>query len=317
MLKSRLAAVLVFGGVLHVFGTIWIVVIPFWAWLSSVWGIFKLAAYNVLALTVFFCYFKSLLTDPGTVPPGWTPEGAEVDLEMAKSRRETIRRDFRIKIRYCSICQHYKPPRTHHCKICNRCVLKMDHHCPWLNNCIGFFNQKYYLLFLLYFVLHSIFASIIFGTWIYEIYHQSFKATHEIKKEEIAEEENLHLKLSMVAISITYLLISTSAMLTILSKQIPLVLQNLTSIEIWEKYWAEQDCHILGLKYNYPWNLGYFENLKEVFGHSVLSWPVPSLPEGDGVNFRGNGKPETEPLEGGTRETPPEQLSSPPTIETT
>ena len=44
----------------------------------------------------------------------------------------------------------YKPDRTHHCSICAECVLKMDHHCLWVGNCIGFYNHKYFMLFLFY-----------------------------------------------------------------------------------------------------------------------------------------------------------------------
>lgn len=58
----------------------------------------------------------------------------------------------------CNRCDTYRPARSHHCRICKRCVRKLDHHCPWINNCVGEFNQKYFILFLFYIGVTSIYA---------------------------------------------------------------------------------------------------------------------------------------------------------------
>jgi palmitoyltransferase len=52
--------------------------------------------------------------------------------------------------RVCKRCRTIKPYGTHHCSSCKRCVVRLDHHCPWINNCVAIFNQKYFLLFLIY-----------------------------------------------------------------------------------------------------------------------------------------------------------------------
>lgn len=52
--------------------------------------------------------------------------------------------------RWCKRCRKPKPPMTHHCHICRRCILKMDHHCPWMHNCIGFYNYRFFFVFLFY-----------------------------------------------------------------------------------------------------------------------------------------------------------------------
>ena len=63
----------------------------------------------------------------------------------------------------CKKCMTIKAPKSHHCSICRRCVARMDHHCPWVNNCVGFYNQKHFLLFLIYVFLGSSHALFVIG----------------------------------------------------------------------------------------------------------------------------------------------------------
>ncbi|KAI5950902.1 SWF1 [Candida jiufengensis] len=48
----------------------------------------------------------------------------------------------------CSTCKIVKPARSKHCSVCNKCYLLYDHHCIWINNCIGYYNYKWFLLYL-------------------------------------------------------------------------------------------------------------------------------------------------------------------------
>ncbi|CCW62942.1 unnamed protein product [Phytomonas sp. EM1] len=60
--------------------------------------------------------------------------------------------------RHCKTCCRLKAPREHHCSICNECVAKMDHHCMFLNNCVDVENQRYFVLFVLWFHVMSLFV---------------------------------------------------------------------------------------------------------------------------------------------------------------
>jgi len=73
-----------------------------------------LLVFHLLFGLMLCCFFKTMVSDAGSVPPLW-------GFHMGDS--ETKRR------RYCLMCHVFKPERCHHCSVCNRCVLNMDHHC--------------------------------------------------------------------------------------------------------------------------------------------------------------------------------------------
>jgi palmitoyltransferase len=54
---------------------------------------------------------------------------------------------------FCEKCELIVPPRSWHCTTCKTCILKRDHHCMFASNCIGYYNQRYFIAFLIYFFI--------------------------------------------------------------------------------------------------------------------------------------------------------------------
>eukprot|EP00929_Paragymnodinium_shiwhaense_P034483 TRINITY_DN18757_c0_g1_i1.p1 TRINITY_DN18757_c0_g1~~TRINITY_DN18757_c0_g1_i1.p1 ORF type:complete len:440 (-),score=61.11 TRINITY_DN18757_c0_g1_i1:341-1660(-) len=89
-------------------------------------------------------------SDPGIMPrqPSYSER---YDLRTRSFRQkqpprhyDLLLRGHPVKLKYCTTCNIYRPPRTTHCSVCDNCIERFDHHCPWIGNCVG---QRNYWLF--------------------------------------------------------------------------------------------------------------------------------------------------------------------------
>ncbi|TGZ72730.1 hypothetical protein CRM22_001886 [Opisthorchis felineus] len=119
---------------------------------TSFAAIINAALFNTVALMLCFSHLCAVLVDPGIIP---------------RNQYQIIRDSGTTSVEVpagwtvCNKCAMARPPRAHHCRVCNCCVRRMDHHCPWINNCVGEYNQKYFIMFLVYVGLLCLYAVIL------------------------------------------------------------------------------------------------------------------------------------------------------------
>jgi len=97
----------------------------------------SIAVFHVLVAFLVASYVMCVFTDPGTTPVEW---------------HRLVERDERLasEFNFCRKSSMYRPLRSHFCSVTRRVVLNMDHFCPWVINTVGFYNRKFFILFLLY-----------------------------------------------------------------------------------------------------------------------------------------------------------------------
>ncbi|KAK5893196.1 hypothetical protein CgunFtcFv8_006091 [Champsocephalus gunnari] len=150
------------------------VLIP--AYSDSVWCTVHGSVFNLILLLLLACHAKAVLSDPGTVP---LPETA-MDFSDLRSQSSRMNERGCEGWTVCNRCETYRPPRAHHCKVCQRCIRRMDHHCPWINNCVGELNQKYFIQFLFYTGMASLYSLVlVVSAWLWRIHSEREGAEKE------------------------------------------------------------------------------------------------------------------------------------------
>lgn len=94
------------------------------------------AAWPILVLLLYglVCY-----SDPGIITDSSLEQFREMFPPDGSSRVE----------KHCDTCARLRPCRAKHCNMVGSCVALYDHYCIWVRNSIGFYNMRFFMLFLL------------------------------------------------------------------------------------------------------------------------------------------------------------------------
>merc|ERR1711934_1259357 len=251
---------------------------------GPMFGVLCLIIHHILVFFLLWSFAMSIIVDPGRVPEWYARlemerqgmhvpgkflaiDDEEYKLFANDAQGGSIEKKLDGSGRWCRKCVKVKPDRCHHCRVCQRCVLKMDHHCPWINNCVGYYNYKFFYLFITYALLILV--------WVSTTSFLNFLRS-------VASPDVLDFGSDsfMIVFCWLYCTLFGVALGGFVTFHTYLLVQNFTTIELVEK----KGSPARGKQYVHPWDLGAVENIEESLGQNPLLWMIPTR-----VGMRGNG----------------------------
>ncbi|KAI0256647.1 DHHC palmitoyltransferase-domain-containing protein [Lactifluus subvellereus] len=123
-----------------------------WWWHNKSPAVAAVGAY--MCLLTISLMLSTAFKDPGILPRNLDPDPPYPSVAPDGDDNVPLPRDLKVRsavvrVKYCTTCCTYRPPRSSHCRMCDNCVDGCDHHCQWVNNCVGRRNYTHFFALIL------------------------------------------------------------------------------------------------------------------------------------------------------------------------